>query len=70
MTNVISPMEGKVWKIIVSVGDIVEIDDEVITLEAMKMETPIYAPAGGTIASIKVKEGDAVNEEQVLLVIE
>ncbi|GAB6171114.1 hypothetical protein JCM15765_05920 [Paradesulfitobacterium aromaticivorans] len=70
MTSVNAPMEGKVFKINVQVGDKVQIDDEIIVLEAMKMETPIYASDNGTVKEIKVKEGDAVSEEQVLIVIE
>ena len=70
MADILSPMEGKVWKIIVSEGSKVQIDDEVIILEAMKMETPIYSPVSGIIAKIKVKEGDAVTEDQLLVVIE
>lgn len=70
MASVNAPMEGKVFKINVSVGDKVQMDDEIIVLEAMKMETPIYAADSGTVKEIKVKEGDSVSEDQVLLVIE
>lgn len=69
MAELTSPITGKVWKILVAVGDKVELDDEVIIIEALKMETPIYCDASGTIAEIKVKEGDAVNEGDVLAVI-
>ncbi len=69
MAEMTSPIAGKVWKIMVAVGDKVELDDELIILEALKMETPIYNDAAGTIAEIKVKEGDAVNEGDVLVVI-
>jgi acetyl-CoA carboxylase biotin carboxyl carrier protein len=65
-----SPIAGKVFKIHVVVGDTLETDDEVMVLEAMKMETPIFAPENGTVKEIKVKVGDNVNEEQLLLVIE
>ena len=70
MASVNAPMEGKVFKINVQVGDKVQMDDEIIVLEAMKMETPIYASDSGTVKEIKVKEGDAVSEEQILIVIE
>ena len=39
-------------------------------LEAMKMENPIYAPVDGKIAAIKVAEGDQVEPNQVLIIIE
>ena len=68
MSELIAPIAGNVWKILVAVGDKVEMDDEVIILEALKMETPIYCEESGTIAEIKIKEGDAVNEGDVLVV--
>lgn len=70
MANLVSPIQGNVWKIKVAVGDTVEVDDELVILEALKMETPIYADDGGKVVSINCKEGDAVNEDQVLIVIE
>jgi biotin carboxyl carrier protein len=39
-------------------------------LEAMKMETPIFAPESGTVKEIKANAGDNVAEDQVLMVIE
>ena len=68
--EVIAPLAGKVFKILIAVGDEVEEDDETIIIEAMKMETPIFAPCDGTVKEIKVKEGDAVEEEDVLAIIE
>jgi acetyl-CoA carboxylase biotin carboxyl carrier protein len=70
MADLISPMSGKVMKVLVAVGDKVEADDEVMILEAMKMETPIYAPESGTVKEIKANVGENVAEEQVLMVIE
>ncbi len=70
MGNLISPMAGNVWKINVAVGDVVEVDDEIIILEALKMETPIYASDAGTVVKIAVKEGESVSEDQVLVSIE
>ena len=68
--DVTAPMSGKVWKILVKVGDTVEYEDELMILEAMKMENPIYAPADGKVAAINVAEGDQVEPNQVLIVIE
>jgi biotin carboxyl carrier protein len=65
-----APMPGKILEVLVKVGDQVNEDDEVIMLEAMKMENPIYAPAGGTVKEIKVKANDSVETEQVMMVIE
>ena len=64
-----SPMAGQVMKIKVAVGTAVSANQEIMVLEAMKMETPIYAPVAGTIQAINVKEGEAVAEGQVLLTI-
>ena len=63
-------MVGKVLKIEKQVGDRVEEDDVVIVMEAMKMEIPVVAPAGGIVKEIKVAPGQAVEAEQVLAIIE
>ncbi|MBN2570324.1 MAG: biotin/lipoyl-binding protein [Deltaproteobacteria bacterium] len=65
-----APMPGNVTEILVKVGDAVKENDELMILEAMKMENPIFAPADGTIKEIKVKAKDVVEAEQVLVVIE
>lgn len=70
MPELTAPIAGNIWKIQIAVGDQVEIDDEVIILEALKMETPIYCDDSGTVKEIRVKEGDAVNEGDVLVVID
>ncbi len=70
MPELIAPLAGNVWKVLVAVGDKVEMDDEVIILEALKMETPIYCDDSGTITELRVKEGDAVEEGAVLVVID
>ena len=51
---------GKVFKVEASVGQAVKAGDPVIILEAMKMENEIVAPQDGTVASIDVAVGDAV----------
>lgn len=65
--SVVSPMPGVVFKVRVAVGQQVAQDEELVVLEAMKMESPIYAPCAGTVAAILVKETDSVNEGQVLV---
>ena len=57
---------GKVFQIPTSVGQKVEAGDTVIIIEAMKMENEIVAPEAGTIASIDVAVGDAVESGAVL----
>ena len=70
MAEITSPIVGKVFQVHVAVGDQVEMDDEVMVLEAMKMETPVFAPKAGTVKEIKVEVGDKVTEDQLLMVIE
>lgn len=65
-----SPMAGKVVEILVEVGQNVAEDDEVIILEAMKMENPVYAPENGVVKEIKVEVGKKVAEGDVLMVLE
>ena len=64
-----APLGGNVFKINVSIGDIVRPGDVVLILEAMKMETEIQASVSGHVASILVQEGDAVDMDQSLISI-
>ena len=64
-----APMPGKILEVLVNVGDQVKEDDELVMLEAMKMENPIYAPVDGAVKEIKVKVGDTVETDQLLVVI-
>ena len=57
---------GKVFQVPTSVGQKVEAGDTVVIIEAMKMEIPVVAPEAGTIASIDVAVGDAVESGAVL----
>ena len=68
--EVTAPMAGNLWKILVKVGDQVQFEDELMILEALKMENPIYAPVDGTVAEIKISENDAVEANQVLMVLD
>ncbi len=69
--NVISsPMPGKIVKILVKVGDEVKAGDTVIIVSAMKMESEYKVKKDRIIREIKVKEGDTVQANQPLVVIE
>lgn len=57
---------GKVFKVEASVGQKVSKGDTVIVVEAMKMEIPVVAPEDGTVASIDVAVGDAVEAGAVM----
>ena len=57
---------GKVFKIEKKAGDAVKKGDAILVLEIMKMETPVVAPSDGTVASIDVSVGDAVESGALL----
>ncbi len=57
---------GKVFKIEANVGHAVKKGDAVVIIEAMKMEIPVVAPEDGTVASIDVAVGDAIDSGAVL----
>ena len=69
MIKLESPLAGKVLEINVEVGQAVTEDDELIIIEAMKMENPVFGE-DGTVKEILVKVGDRVEEGAILLVIE
>lgn len=64
-----SEVAGSVWKLLVGVGDQVELDAPLMILESMKMEIPVDAPVKGEVASISVAAEEVVEEDQVLLVL-
>ena len=68
--DVTVPMEGKVVKINVNVGDKVSEDEEMIIMEAMKMEMPVTAPAAGVVKEIKVAVGETFAADSVLVVLD
>ena len=68
--NLPSPLAGKVVSLQVSVGQSVQAGQQVMTLEAMKMNTVVNAPRGGTVQAILVNPGDSVEEGQPLLSIQ
>jgi len=63
-------MSGKILEIKVKVGDKVAEDDEVATLEAMKMEIPVVSTDDGTVKEINVQVGDSVEADAVLMTLE
>jgi acetyl-CoA carboxylase biotin carboxyl carrier protein len=62
-----SNMAGTVWKVLVQPGDAVKAGQDVIILESMKMEIPITAETAGTVKAVKVKEGDFVNDGDLVV---
>jgi acetyl-CoA carboxylase biotin carboxyl carrier protein len=70
MAEILAPLAGKVLDVLVEVGSKIEEDDEVVVIEALKMENTVYATSAGTVKEIKVKKGDSVEDEDVLIVLE
>ena len=65
-----APMPGKIAALPVGIGSKVNEEDEIIIMDAMKMEIPVTAPTAGTLKEILVKVGDSVSEGQVLAIID
>ena len=70
MTEVKAELVGNLWKIVTEVGQQVDEDDTLMILESMTMEIPVTAPVAGTVKEIRVREGDVVQEGQVVAVLE
>ncbi len=68
-TEVKAPMPGAVLRVLKSVGDTVEENEEILVIEAMKMETPIKSPVAGTITSLAVAQNDKISTGQVLATV-
>jgi len=64
-----SPLAGKVVSIDVKPGQAVAEGAQLLTLEAMKMNTFVYAPRAGTVTAVHVNAGDAVEEGAALLTL-
>ena len=65
-----APMPGRVTRVAVAVGDAVKRGQELIVVEAMKMENALVAPTDGVVTSLAVKVGDMVAPGPALIVIE
>jgi acetyl-CoA carboxylase biotin carboxyl carrier protein len=68
--NIKSMIAGTVLQVHKRPGDPVAARDAVVSLECMKMEIPIAAPAAGRIVSIEVNQGDNVAQDQLVFVLE
>ena len=65
-----APLAGNLLKVLVEVGTTVEEDDELLIIEALKMENIVYAHCDGEVASIHVKEGNHVEDDELLITLE
>ncbi len=64
--DVASPLTGRVTAVVAIGGQDVKEGDHILTLEAMKMNTFVFAPKNGKVTELKVAVGDAVEEGQLL----
>jgi biotin carboxyl carrier protein len=65
-----SPLAGTIARVNAQVGQAIQVNDQLLVLEAMKMETVITAPFEGRIRAVNAAVGDAVTQGQVLVEIE
>ena len=66
---VLAPVTGSVWQLSVNVGQRVAEGDELLVIEAMKMEIPIRADAAGEVVEIRCEKGRSVAAGDVLVVL-
>ncbi len=67
---VLAPMQGMVLTVKVKVGDKIKEGDVVLVTEAMKMQSDIHSPVNGTVKEIMAYNGEIVNKDDILMVIE
>jgi len=67
---VLAPMQGMILTVKVKVGDKVKEGDVVLVTEAMKMQSDVHSPISGTVKEILAYNGEIVNKDDVLMVIE
>jgi len=70
VAEVRSEMSANVWKVLVAEGDTISDGDTLVILESMKMEIPVIAEASGVVNVVAVAEGDAIDEEALIAVIQ
>ena len=65
-----TPVQGTVWKVVTKVGQNVEAGGTVLIVESMKMEIPVDSPSSGIVSELFVSEGDQVEQDSVVAVID
>lgn len=68
--NILAPMPGKIVRVLVSVGDLVEAGQGLIVVEAMKMQNEMKSPKAGSVVQVNTVEGATVAVGETLLIIE
>jgi len=70
MPEVRAEITANVWQVRVVVGQMVDVGDELVVLESMKMEIPVTAPVAGAIAEIAVEPDTSIKEGDLVVVID
>ena len=68
--EITAPVPGKIVRLDIEAGSAIEEGTEILVIETMKMETPVYAPCDGTIKTLKVKAGDELDEGDLIATVE
>ncbi len=68
--SLVAPMPGTITKILVEENDLVEHGQDLVIIEAMKMENKVVTPLAGVVTSVTVKVGDQVSNNQLLAIIQ
>jgi biotin carboxyl carrier protein len=67
--SIVSPMPGRIVKVLVREGDVVAAQQGLVVVEAMKMENELRAPRAGRVSAVKVVEGMSVEAKAVLVTL-
>ena len=70
LIHIVAAMPGKVVRSLVEVGEEVQAQQAIVTVEAMKMQNEMKSPKAGTVVALNVQPGATVNAGDVLAVIE
>jgi len=70
LKEVTVPIVGKVVQVLAKPGDEVKENDEIATIEAMKMEMPVVAPVSGIVKEVSVQPGQVIQADTVIAIIE
>lgn len=70
LQRVTAPMPGRVVRVLVKVGDLVEVRQALVVIEAMKMENELTSPKAGTVKEVPASEGQSVEAGRLLVVVE
>ncbi|MGN1386470.1 MAG: biotin/lipoyl-containing protein [Bacillus sp. (in: firmicutes)] len=67
--NINASIAGILYSVLVKVGDVIVEGQEVAIIESMKMQIPIVAGVSGTVTQIKLKDGNFVNEGDIIMTL-